>query len=807
MGQRKIKLMAFKLFPDSAGQKRINSKFSAIWIDNLNDLKIIGLILVYHLFLTIANFSILNVIARKLFDRVHLYSDAFTYATPLFTLVENSHNNYFQTIGSLLTGGSPHLANLQPLAIAVFSMFINPEPESIALVNFLFFFVFLSLLSFILTRMGQSLAASLFATSLLWLAPIFYLPTSANIGAMSSPLTLFSLMPDPILLFALSIALLLSFIFTESISNRAVLVICAISVGLVFWARQNAYAYGLLLIILVVTTEFQSGRYRKKETYFRVVLWLIIIIAVAGFFYHYHFSRIFTYWSPSAIEGKGGLLLNLEAMFGTLWVSFFQGASNTALLSGFTWLLANMPGVLLTGKESANITILTSIVANSIPIAAALLYRRSKMSISFRFVRFITAYYYLNYFGLLVFLVGTYSNPSYRVFHPFLSLIPTLLILFSLILAGLVSRMSISRNVLIALAIFSVVTVPLLLTGIAKQRFQLIESGGVIRPDILEKLSVDIADLTKSQPITTMVYGAVSGDTIGYYLAKHNANYGTKYSIAFAPSSRLFQWSKSPGSIQSKEDFVAELTDMIVDAEFLLVSADRSIPWPCLLSEYREAAFETLAALINRFVVRMTIVGSDGGTYYLLEARGGGAGKKDIELNGTIPFRNVGVELANDHKRYSLSGLDSKDRQENNNNSVRYSSLFDKDDSSFLEYAKSCELIFERRLRPIELASYTIGTGIHLPEAIERMPVAWSLYGSDDGVRWQMLDRRENVDWSKQKEQSFYVDKDHTFNFLRFVALGKTGIIRLYKLKFTTAEGARSDVSARGFLACGNSVH
>jgi len=80
-----------------------------------------------------------------------------------------------------------------------------------------------------------------------------------------------------------------------------------------------------------------------------------------------------------------------------------------------------------------------------------------------------------------------------------------------------------------------------------------------------------------------------------------------------------------------------------------------------------------------------------------------------------------------------------------------------------------------------KITGYEIQTG----EGVERSPKAWQLQGSDDGVKWIVLDKRENeIDWKPNEKRTYNVENPGAYKYYRFFFTEENDpILRVYEIR------------------------
>ena len=88
---------------------------------------------------------------------------------------------------------------------------------------------------------------------------------------------------------------------------------------------------------------------------------------------------------------------------------------------------------------------------------------------------------------------------------------------------------------------------------------------------------------------------------------------------------------------------------------------------------------------------------------------------------------------------------------------------------------------------------YMLGTGHHGSDSTERMPTDWILYGSLDGDKWVVLDKKSREQsWKMNEDRYFKIAKTSNIRHvkLKILSPNKNSIVRLYR--FNLGKGCPS---------------
>ncbi len=101
----------------------------------------------------------------------------------------------------------------------------------------------------------------------------------------------------------------------------------------------------------------------------------------------------------------------------------------------------------------------------------------------------------------------------------------------------------------------------------------------------------------------------------------------------------------------------------------------------------------------------------------------------------------------------------------------------------FYEIAGSLPIAIELELpSSVPVMSYRLTSDVHGSDGRDRMPVSWDLFGSEDGSRWTLLDRRQaEAAWQNGESRTYLIEGAHAFRQYRILVrdAGSAGIVRI----------------------------
>lgn len=106
---------------------------------------------------------------------------------------------------------------------------------------------------------------------------------------------------------------------------------------------------------------------------------------------------------------------------------------------------------------------------------------------------------------------------------------------------------------------------------------------------------------------------------------------------------------------------------------------------------------------------------------------------------------------------------------------------------NFVETAKPPMILRRDFNMPIIVQQYRLGTGSDGIDSTGRMPISWKLSASNDGVHWQLIDKRSNQpNWHLNEIRVFSIASSKSYRFyeFKFFNHSKINVIRIYNIDF-----------------------
>jgi hypothetical protein len=717
--------------------------------------------------------------------------DSYTYEASLYDVLDRAHEHYWRTTLDMFTGGSPHLASLTPILVSVLSPFLIKETSSLVLVNFVAILGAILCLRLLLSEAGIDRSIAATVTMLVWLLPFSY---TQQVDTTS----LLSMMPDPIFLWTICGAAIVTALFVSFPERRGLALGAGVFSGVALWARGNSFSYVGLLVgcaVAISGVRLVSGD-RDARRIVNQTLWLGTIVAVGGFFYVYHYARISDYY------------------YGWIYSANVNAYSLEKALVGAKWILNNIPGVFFTHTRD---TVLARLISYGFDVyfvwllwhaAVQRRHAAGPPEVAVRYALLLAAVYYLA--GLLlgcVSLGSIYSAPSFRVLGPFAPILVGIVMSLAILVALAISHAGWMTD---RVARYAPVIVALVVAvyAAALTRTYMLTPGIVEDKDVglyaidYQAFSLKFSEITRGRPVAFLWYGDLSSMGVSYYQAKLVRFDPRKKSAVINSVNlrNLYRTSLDPTQVASAAEFQAMVQAVLSEADFILIPEDLNdykLPTnfeeakvrqrdPGLFATY----YMVLAEMLNdpsgpTFAVRAVVNGPSRHRILLIEKLYGPPG-----VDSTVFPKTWGTPQQVLHRAfagvpqfgYRAPEIGDEPRFE------PYNQLRDNSFESFVEFTTKARTITLVLSAPVRIDSYRISSGKHLPESLDRAPVHWQVLGSVDGREWTLIDDRQVMEpWKDSETKSFRVDHVGTYRRLKvtFLEAQASACCRLYELHFT----------------------
>ncbi len=719
--------------------------------------------------------SIYDTFAYKL-----VTGDSFTYTLSLYGVIDKADNNYFRTLLSMATGGSPNLASLHAILVSFFSPILIKEPHSIVFVNFVILLIAIFFLRTLLIKANFSESIATVAPMIIW-----FLPFNYALGESSSmPIALHSMMPDPLFLWMMCIASVAAVLYLSWPESTVYAYSSAATLGLACWARGNSFAYiaPVMFAILVVILSKVITQKNIKRTLTNLVAWTLITAGLLAFFYFPHYQRIYSYYSHTHA-------VNIDV------------ATLDSIVRGAGWISRNLPGAFFTRETDS---LATSVISYGAHIYFMIIlfytfFRRitTESQLVINMSVYFSSFYYLSCMTMGSISLGPiYSTQSFHVLHPFAPPLLAVIITIVIITASILKKMRyddyphkhhvMTILYLIAIAYSYSITHFYTFKGVTKNN---ITESTVYGIDY-RNLSSSFMDATRGKSVAFLWYNVISLPGIEYYnqqLSRHDPR-KTLPSFILSEVNFAFAAAVDPIKHLSREKFQENCRKLLFDSDFLVVPENvdyykTSNLWPCPIKVYHA----DLAALFNahdspNYIVRAVFLEPMGQRILLLEK------VSDPSLAGERLFPKIwGTPSQQMLKEFPGVPIFGYVYNPKSFDSI-YSAAGLKDDSfdSFAELCRGESIGIMHSYSPQFVDMYKISSGSHTPESIDRAPMKWTLYGSIDGESWQEIDKQTlSKRWEKSETREFVIASPGIFTQFKFVfTKDPIACMRIYGIHF-----------------------
>ena len=277
--------------------------------------------------------------------------DAFTYTLGFFHIVDSAHQSYFSTLLDVVS--NPNWYWLQNVVIALLSPVLVKEPQSIALANFVVFFLATVSVFRLAKQFGATTPAAFLLSFITWLGPFSY--------GVYSQVSLLTLMLDTMFLGMLTVALLNMVLLAIRPLDVKQAIAAGLAAGLAVWGRGSSLPYVLIavscpLLIIAWGVVARSSIQRIKRLG-NLALFLALFSGMAGWYYYFTLDNIRSYYSylPSFHATDSGITGKLSA-----------------IVHPAPWVTMNIPGFFFYPKVDAVATMWISCTAHLVVLALAL---------------------------------------------------------------------------------------------------------------------------------------------------------------------------------------------------------------------------------------------------------------------------------------------------------------------------------------------------------------------------------------------------------------------------------------------------
>ena len=508
--------------------------------------------------------------------------DSYTYATGFFHFINSLRANglaeaYPYTIGSLIW--------LPRILLTLFYPLITPSPGSIIAVNFILFALTLCLFLNIALKQKIIPQRALFITFLIALIPHNY----NNI-----PLSLNSLMPGPLFLSCLILTVLCTANFVARPEDTKQATLAGLATSLLVLSRGNAAAYAPFIAIgalIIISYKWKFQNLPLRRVHIRNIFLASLLPTITLVFYLFHkFDALSQYYSVHA-----GLS---EYPWSSIWV-------------GFQWIAFNIPGALFTVNGTYFSPVLTpvlTIIVHSVVLITGWysLKNLSKNSDVLNYIGLISfvSFYSIYLFSLITF-GALYSDPHFRVIHPWLPLSACFTCSLFVLLTVLLSyKKNLTAPPLLTSFIPSFLTLAAILIfykgfnhGLPSYEIQVRRDlqiplyEKVVRPSDIKSFTRKFASEAKGKKVGWLIYGHnFNSALLKYYGAQIGIEPPTQL-VGFKDEIHIWAGVPDPTLKVSKEKFREYLTWMASQSDYLVIPEHIDTfgtnTWPNAITYYR----------------------------------------------------------------------------------------------------------------------------------------------------------------------------------------------------------------------------
>lgn len=705
--------------------------------------------------------------------------DPFAYTVSLFKLLDFAKDNYWDGIFSGVFTQQWYW--LYKLPVALLSPLLAKEPYILCFVNYLFMAVGTISFGRLALRLGLDFNRTLILTLSLWLYPWVY-------GYRTS-FSLFTLMLETSffwILIAFTAHVIIYALEPKSFKNA---VVAGVFAGLAVWGRGNSLPYILIILFLPITVivyRLIKSRSSKKKIMPPLLTFIGISGILVAWFYAITFDQLRAYYWDWA-EGTTCDTQEITPVFNNL----------EATVTGIKIILLNFPAAIFTRDPSTSASIFTSLLMHLSVIFSVVFAFRRWRNMSSRGNRLLlwssltgATLYFGNMMMMILIIAPSLGAGESMLYHPFLMMLVGFAFSMVVPLTFLLERKKIDSWIAKS-AVLPLAMIFFLSYGYyySKELTPIDVSVDAANPNDVSNFAVNLEKVIGDKTLAILWYGQTyNRNILAYYRIANGLPEPKFYTDSGEMSWLTTSYTSECAENMPIEDFRKLLRKLLVKPDYIIIPEDIQkfefmMGQPGLANRKEE-----LANLLNspdspKFGVKMILHDYYGVRLLLLERLKFGKNPNHLDLL-KLPYGGPNGGQAH---LYPNAVRDTfREIQPVDWFSTGMLSTFSPDE--FWEANGSYPHMIQAELTGRKkILKYSLKTGVHVPEALTRMPTDWILEGSLGENKWVQLDSRSGqTQWKKDSAETFLIQNPGEYNYYRFIfQKGRDPqIIRIYEIKF-----------------------